>query len=84
MHVYSCIAWQQTSYIFVLLLGVDRIENTVPLLLLPLSVFTELLSGNALMKSVTVYTQLHGVIELVCVAVMLQTPIWEMLGLNLG
>jgi hypothetical protein len=27
MHVYSCVAWQQTSYIAVLWLGTDRIEN---------------------------------------------------------
>jgi hypothetical protein len=33
MHVYLCVAWQQTSYISVLLLGADRIENTVSLLL---------------------------------------------------
>jgi hypothetical protein len=37
----------------VLLLGADRIENTVSLLLLPL--FVLLLPGNALLKSVTVY-----------------------------
>jgi hypothetical protein len=53
MHVYSCLALQQTSYISVLLLGADRIENTVSLLLLPLFVFTELLPGNTLIKSVT-------------------------------
>jgi hypothetical protein len=55
MHDYSCVAWQQTSYISVLLLGADRIENTVSLLLLPVFVFTELLSGNALIKSITVF-----------------------------
>jgi hypothetical protein len=42
-------------YISVLLLGADRIENTVSLLLLPLFVFTELLPGNALIKSITTY-----------------------------
>jgi hypothetical protein len=55
MHVYSCVAWKQTSYISVLLLGVGRIKNTVSLLLLPLFVFTELLPGNVLMESVQVY-----------------------------
>jgi hypothetical protein len=55
MHVYSCVAWKQTSYISVHLLGVDSIESTVSLLLLPLFVFTELLPGNALIKSVTIY-----------------------------
>jgi hypothetical protein len=29
MHVYSCVAWQQTSYSSMLLLGADRIENTI-------------------------------------------------------
>jgi hypothetical protein len=53
MHVYSCVVGQQNSYIFVLLLGEDRIENTVSLLLLPVFVFTKLLPGNALIKSVT-------------------------------
>jgi hypothetical protein len=30
MHVYSCVAWQHTSYMSVLLLGADRIENSFP------------------------------------------------------
>jgi hypothetical protein len=30
MHVYSCVAWQQTSCISVLLLGADCIENSFP------------------------------------------------------
>jgi hypothetical protein len=30
MHVYSCVAWQQISYISVLLLGADCIENSFP------------------------------------------------------
>jgi hypothetical protein len=55
MHVYRCVAWQQTSYISVLLLGAGRIGNTVSLPLLPVFVFTELLPGNALMKSVTIF-----------------------------
>jgi hypothetical protein len=54
MHVYICVAQQQTSYISVLMLGVDRIEITVSLLLLPLFVYIELLPGNALIKSVTI------------------------------
>jgi hypothetical protein len=54
MHVYSCVAWQQTSYVSVLLLGVDLTEDTVSLLLLPVFVFTKLLPGKALIKSVTV------------------------------
>jgi hypothetical protein len=57
MQVYICVAWQQTSYISVVLLGADSIENTVSLLLLPLFVFTELLPGNALIKSVTVFSK---------------------------
>jgi hypothetical protein len=56
MHVYICVAWQQTSYVSVLLLGADRIENTVSLLLLPVFVFTKLLPGNALFKSVTIFS----------------------------
>jgi hypothetical protein len=43
MHVYSCVAWQQTSYSSVFLFGADHIGNTVSLLLLPLFVFTEVL-----------------------------------------
>jgi hypothetical protein len=42
MHVYSYVSWQQTSYIFMLLLGADIIENTVSLLLLLVFVFTVL------------------------------------------
>jgi hypothetical protein len=30
MHVYSCVAWQQISYISMLLLGADCIENSFP------------------------------------------------------
>jgi hypothetical protein len=63
MHVYRFVAWQQTFYIYVLLLGADRIENTVSLLLLPLIVFTELLPGSVLIKSVTyifVYIYIHA------------------------
>jgi hypothetical protein len=54
MHVYSCLACQHTSYSVVLLLGADRIENTISFLVLPLFAFTELLPGKALMKSVTI------------------------------
>jgi hypothetical protein len=68
----------------VLLLGADHVANTVSLLLLPLVVFTELLPGSMLIKSVTLCTKLHGVIELVGIAVMLQAHIWEMHGLDLG
>jgi hypothetical protein len=39
----------------VILLGADRIENTVSLLLLPVFVFTKLLPDNALIKSVTLW-----------------------------
>jgi hypothetical protein len=51
MHVYSCVAWQQIS---VILLDVDLIENTISLLLLPVFMFTDLLLGTALIKSVMV------------------------------
>jgi hypothetical protein len=59
MHVSSCVVWQQTSYISVRLLGADRIENIVSLLLLLVFVFTELLPGNALIRSVTILKCLY-------------------------
>jgi hypothetical protein len=59
MHVYSCVAWQQTSYSSVLLLGVYHVENTVSLLLLPVMVFTELFPGNTLIKSITLSAHPH-------------------------
>jgi hypothetical protein len=48
MHVYSRVAWQHTSYSSMFMLGADRIEDTVSLLLLPVFVSTELLPGSAL------------------------------------
>jgi hypothetical protein len=39
MHVYSCIAWQQTSYISILLLGADRIENSFPSIVISIHVY---------------------------------------------
>jgi hypothetical protein len=48
MHVYRYVACQHTYYISVLLLGADLIEN-----IFPVFVFTKLLPGNALIKSVT-------------------------------
>jgi hypothetical protein len=30
MHFYRCVVWQQTSYISVILLGADLIENSFP------------------------------------------------------
>jgi hypothetical protein len=54
IHVYSCIAWQQTFYSSMSLLGADHIENTVSFVLLPVFLFTELLPGNALITSVKI------------------------------
>jgi hypothetical protein len=46
--------------ISMLLLSADRIEKTVSLLLLPVFVFTKLLPGNALIKSVTLCIGLNS------------------------
>jgi hypothetical protein len=45
----------------VLLLGANRTENTVSLLLLLVFVFTKLLPGNELIKSVKIFSQNVGV-----------------------
>jgi hypothetical protein len=45
----------------VLLFRADRIQNTVSLLLLPVFVFIELLPGNALIKSITLFIRVHVV-----------------------
>jgi hypothetical protein len=39
MHVYRCVAWQQTSYISVLLLSGDRTENSFPSIIVFIRVY---------------------------------------------
>jgi hypothetical protein len=39
MHVYSCVVWQQTSYISVLLLDADRTENSFPSIVASIRVY---------------------------------------------
>jgi hypothetical protein len=39
MHDYSCVAWQQTSYISVLFFDADRIENSFPTTVACISVY---------------------------------------------
>jgi hypothetical protein len=50
-HAYRCVAWQQISYNSVILLGADRIENTVSYCWV---FFTEKLLSNALAIQVTI------------------------------